>query len=732
VSSRNSTPSSLSTTHRLIPEEIRRRRAWCTFRFELVDGRRTKVPYNPRTGRRAKSNDPKTWGTFEEASQAEGYDGIEYMLSADDPYFLVDLDDCRSPETGDLAPDAQELIAPFVGKAYIEASASGKGIHVFGQGTKPGAEWCKNKNLAGMEGLEVYDWGRPVVFTGDTLEGSASELLDSQEELDDLYYEYMPEHVKNISMEATETPSEPVDLPDDELLQKAANSKYGDEFRALWAGDISVAGGDHSKADYKLMKSLMFWTGGDEARAIAMFGRSGLARRGKWNRTDYRQRTARKARMSCTSFYQPKGEVSEKLKAAVEDLWRRWWAFDWARVVGTGERPNSMRGHSCRDVAKVLIDEVASHGKVVEGRVEVSIGRRKLSLKAATSQQTLHKAIKHLEAENWLEFRPPASEDKPGTYFMRASLDQELTTQEREEKEEKKEHVSKGGDQGLRAPRLRWASPGRKARRGVVKGTCQVRNNVQPARESVKRLGKVRGAVVDVLENAGGTLTLAELTHALGKTRPRDLRRRTLPGLVEAGIVALDGDAVTLADNWFVLLEAVRIRDGEVERERLERERHARQSKAFRNRHKVKTDEAPTPEELEAQRESFKVTLEENQRARELELRDKALEAFRAPALISGARKNLKLAQDGALSNVEYVVKSVLQYHGIHPVHWWRELERWRSPVLEAGAIIAREHAPEPDDWRKHPLLCECDGCLYPPPRYARPYRAQRFGEGAA
>jgi putative DNA primase/helicase len=727
--SAHSTPPALSTTHRHIPEEIRRRRAWCTFKLELVAGRRTKVPYDPRTGRRARSNDPKTWGTFEEASsKAAGYDGIEYMLSRDDPHFLIDLDECREPETGELTPEAQELIALFAGKAFIEASTSGKGVHVFGRGTKPGAEWCKNKNLAGMEALEVYDWGRPVVFTGSTLEGSTSELLDCQDELDDVYYRFMPEHLKSLSTETVETPCEPVDLPDDELLQKAANSKYGDAFRALWAGDISVAGADHSAADFKLMKSLMFWTGGDEARAIAMFSQSGLARRKKWNRADYRQRTARKARMACTSFYQPKGEASEKLEAAVEDLWRRWWEFDWTRLVGDGERPNSMRGHTCRDVLKVLIDEVASHGKVVEGGVEVSVGRRKLSLKAATSLRTVHKAIRHLEAEDWLECKPPASEDKPGTYYLRATLHHILSTQGGCGEKDREEHVLKGGGEDLRAPRLRWSFPGSKARHGLVKGTCQVRDVVQPSREGVRRLGKTRGAVIDVLENAGGTLTLAELARALGKARPRDLRRRTLPLLEEAGIVELDGETVTLADNWLVLLEAVRFRDGEIERERLERERHAREGRAFRNRHKVKTDEAPTPEELEAQREPFKAALEANQRARELELRDKALEAFRQPAFISGPRKNLELAQDGELTNVEYLVQSVLRYYGIHPVHWWRALERWRAPVLEAGAILAREHAPppEPDDWRKHPLACRCDACCFPEPRYVRPYRERR------
>jgi hypothetical protein len=40
---------------------------------------------------------------------------------------------------------------------------------------------------------------------------------------------------------------------------------------------------------------------------------------------------------------------------------------------------------------------------------------------------------------------------------------------------------------------------------------------------------------------------------------------------------------------------------------------------------------------------------------------------------------------------------------------------------LEPPAVSA-------DDWRDHPLDCECPMCLYPEPKYARPYA----GSGAA
>jgi hypothetical protein len=95
-----------------------------------------------------------------------------------------------------------------------------------------------------------------------------------------------------------------------------------------------------------------------------------------------------------------------------------------------------------------------------------------------------------------------------------------------------------------------------------------------------------------------------------------------------------------------------------------------------------------------------------------------ALEALRAPG--GGPAKNLALFMNGELHNVEYLVRSILVFHKA-PAEL---LERWHEPVLAAAAVLAREWAPKsPPDWRSHPLTCACSACLYPKPRYARPYQ---------
>ncbi|MGF1550923.1 MAG: DUF5906 domain-containing protein [Paracoccaceae bacterium] len=102
-------------------------------------GRVRKMPLDPATRRAAKADDPSTWGTREAARRrADGLGagkgvGIGVQLGAMpglDGWRLcgVDLDGCRDPETGALAPWASEVVERFA--SYAETSPSGTGTHV--------------------------------------------------------------------------------------------------------------------------------------------------------------------------------------------------------------------------------------------------------------------------------------------------------------------------------------------------------------------------------------------------------------------------------------------------------------------------------------------------------------------------------------------------------------------------------------------------------------------------
>ena len=80
-----------------IPAPLKALRQWVVWRVETTEtGRDTKIPYNPLTFIAASSTDPSTWVSFAEAVagyQRGGWNGIGFVLSKDDPYTFVDLDD---------------------------------------------------------------------------------------------------------------------------------------------------------------------------------------------------------------------------------------------------------------------------------------------------------------------------------------------------------------------------------------------------------------------------------------------------------------------------------------------------------------------------------------------------------------------------------------------------------------------------------------------------------------
>lgn len=138
------------------------------------------------------------------------------------------------------------------------------------------------------------------------------------------------------------------------------------------------------------------------------------------------------------------------------------------------------------------------------------------------------------------------------------------------------------------------------------------------SRPTLKRLGKIRGAILDTLDAGGGFATLREVCEALHRSRPRDLVRfkasekghdGPLVMLLEAGIVQWVSDVETrrevlrLTPDWLQRLEAARELGGEIEAEHLELERHKRQGAAFRRRLEVVPDPAPTEEEMRISRE---------------------------------------------------------------------------------------------------------------------------------
>jgi hypothetical protein len=286
----------------------------------------------------------------------------------------------------------------------------------------------------------------------------------------------------------------------------------------------------------------------------------------------------------------------ERLRAAVEDLERRWWAEEWK---GRG-------GHTDRDVALKLVEAAARCGKIHADGIRVQVSWGTLQVGAKVARETLSKALVRLEELGFMyrdnKGRKP---DKTGAFVLRAKVDQ----------------YGRGAPQptrGLRAcapgglplrgvpdvPRLRWSRPKYTPRRGLVSGTRRVRNSKPlPPRDRIERLGKVRGAVVDALEIAGGALTLEELCEVLHRKQARDVRRRVLPMLEDAGVIEVDADTLRLAADWSERLEAARVAGGELEADELAERRRKLNSHAYHRRNEAPKSQ-PSAAGLEAIRRS--------------------------------------------------------------------------------------------------------------------------------
>jgi putative DNA primase/helicase len=159
-----------------IPSYLKGRKQWLLWRFEQNSSRSkpTKVPYQP-DGRKAKSNDPRTWSNFEtclKALQSGGFDGLGFAFAEGDGLTGIDLDHCYD-DMGELEPWAKEIVDQFV-QTYIEKTPSNEGLHIwcFGKPLKTGQKNWEHPDTGAKRGIEIYDYtsARYFTVTGNILE----------------------------------------------------------------------------------------------------------------------------------------------------------------------------------------------------------------------------------------------------------------------------------------------------------------------------------------------------------------------------------------------------------------------------------------------------------------------------------------------------------------------------------------------------------------------------------
>ncbi len=313
-----------------IPEELKELPQWVVWKLvpnidkDGAPKKPRKVPIDPKTGRDAKANDPRTWGTYDQAleffSKLKGKEhnacgktgkicGLGFEFSSNDPYVGIDLDHCwngSGPQEWAL-----DIIRDF--GSYAEQSPTGTGAHILLRGKLPQGRRRKGS-------IEVYEEGRYFTVTGRLIDPNFRTIEDRSGRLQEFHSRVLAESGKkaeNQAQERTNTSRTTVD--EAFILERAPKAKNGPLFSRLWNGDISGCDDDNSKADLALCNILAFWTRKDPVLMDSLFRRSGLMRE-KWDRVHrpadgatYGKMTIEKAMADCRAVYEgPKQKTEEK------------------------------------------------------------------------------------------------------------------------------------------------------------------------------------------------------------------------------------------------------------------------------------------------------------------------------------------------------------------------------------------------------------------------------------
>ena len=293
-----------------IPQTLKENASFCLWKYEKRSGKKTKVPYNPKNGQMAKTNDASTFSDFATAMKAYamgGWDGIGYRVS--EGIGAIDIDHCIR-EDGTLNDVAASILG-FFPDAYFEKSPSGTGLRGF---FKLSPDFAYDKTVYYINnrkhGLEVYLPGttnRFVTVTGDVYRSGSVARNDTA--LQSVLDTFMKRKSKS-----TTSNIEPCSyLTDEQVIQHAISSESGEKFRSLYNGQWEELYDSQSDADMAFVSILAFWCGNVEEQIDRIFRESGLMRE-KWDRhtgdSTYGQITIRNAVASNNTIYMPVHDAS--------------------------------------------------------------------------------------------------------------------------------------------------------------------------------------------------------------------------------------------------------------------------------------------------------------------------------------------------------------------------------------------------------------------------------------
>jgi hypothetical protein len=348
-----------------IPEQLREYSQFVCWREVKRGGRLTKEPVNPRNGQLADVSDAKTWADIETAldrAVALDCDGIGFVFTRNDPFCCADLDHCLDLKTGELRPEAAEIVSLL--DSYTETSPSGAGLHIILRAT-PETERQRTK------GFELYAWDHYVTLTGQLVRGAKPRIYERQKELRSLCAHLFGADQDVVSRQPAPLTS---GLTDEEVIAKAKAAANGEFFTALHEGRWKELGYEsQSEADYAYMGQLRFWTGGIEEQMVRIFRTSGLVRE-KAKRDDYVVGMARKLIDAEGEVYSGTRAMDLPLAISADTAWPAPLAP--AAFHGPlGAAVQIIAPHCEGDPAALLVNALVAFGSLVGPAPHMVVGR---------------------------------------------------------------------------------------------------------------------------------------------------------------------------------------------------------------------------------------------------------------------------------------------------------------------------------------------------------------------
>ncbi len=250
----------------------------------LVEGRYKKPPFNPKSHYPAEVDNPRTWGTLDQAlnALATGYfHGIGFVFSPDDPFTGIDLDNCVGNNRS-IDKWARDIIESQ--HTYTEYSPR-NGIHLFLHASLPGAG-------RKVGNIELYSDKHYMTITTRHVRGTPLAVEKRSEELATIYTKLAPQFPQTQENMRGERVSLPLRTPIsehrggvgsgqlDELPPEAANDRV---LQRLLQGDMTGYE-SQSSADFVFIMKLLHWTGDNKILTRHLFLSSPLGQRQKAER----------------------------------------------------------------------------------------------------------------------------------------------------------------------------------------------------------------------------------------------------------------------------------------------------------------------------------------------------------------------------------------------------------------------------------------------------------------